>query len=120
MNKLLFFGSFLILSNFLYADEPVSPQTTGAVTSTNVKVLGEAPAMAMGNLYQVACQKHCQIHNFSQMPVSLTKGNTSEVLRAGETKGITTLYNNDIQIQSSVQTSTTKVWPNQLIILNKK
>jgi len=30
----------------------VNPQVTDAITTTNVKVLGEAPAMAMGNLYQ--------------------------------------------------------------------
>ncbi|QDT96846.1 RebB family R body protein [Gimesia aquarii] len=30
----------------------VNPQITDAITQTNVKVLGEAPAMAMGSLYQ--------------------------------------------------------------------
>lgn len=30
----------------------VNPQITDAVTQTNVKVLGEAPAMALGSLYQ--------------------------------------------------------------------
>ncbi|AXS41810.1 RebB family R body protein [Breoghania sp. L-A4] len=30
----------------------VNPQVTDAVTQTNTGVLGEAPAMAMGNLYQ--------------------------------------------------------------------
>ena len=30
----------------------VNPQVTDAVTQTNVQVLGEAPAMAMGSLYQ--------------------------------------------------------------------
>lgn len=30
----------------------VNPQITDAVTQTNVKVLGEAPAMAMGTVYQ--------------------------------------------------------------------
>ncbi|MCF2220054.1 MULTISPECIES: RebB family R body protein [Chryseobacterium] len=33
-------------------DTKVNQQITDAVTQTNVKVLGEAPAMAMGNLYQ--------------------------------------------------------------------
>ena len=32
--------------------ETVNPQITDAVTQTNVKVLAEAPAMAMGALYQ--------------------------------------------------------------------
>lgn len=30
----------------------VNGQITDAVTQANVKVIGEAPAMAMGNLYQ--------------------------------------------------------------------
>ncbi len=30
----------------------VNPQVTDAITTTNVKVLGEAPAMAIGSLYQ--------------------------------------------------------------------
>ena len=30
----------------------VNGQITDAVTQTNTKILGEAPAMAMGNLYQ--------------------------------------------------------------------
>jgi uncharacterized membrane protein YcjF (UPF0283 family) len=33
-------------------DQPVNSQITDAVTQTNVKVLGEAPATAMGSLYQ--------------------------------------------------------------------
>ena len=32
--------------------ETVNPQVTDAITQTNVKVLGEAPSMAMGSLYQ--------------------------------------------------------------------
>ncbi len=31
----------------------LNPQVTDAITQTNAKVLGEAPAMAMGNLYQI-------------------------------------------------------------------
>lgn len=34
------------------ASTSVNAQVTDAITQTNVKVLGEAPAMAMGNLYQ--------------------------------------------------------------------
>jgi Killing trait len=32
--------------------EEVDPQVTDAVTQTSVKVLAEAPAMALGSLYQ--------------------------------------------------------------------
>ncbi len=34
------------------AETTVNPQVTDAITQTNLKVLGEAPAMAMGSLYQ--------------------------------------------------------------------
>lgn len=34
----------------------VDPQVTDAVTQANVKVLGDAPAMAIGNLYQATAQ----------------------------------------------------------------
>jgi hypothetical protein len=33
---------------------PVNEQITDAVTQSNVKVVGEAPAMALGNVYQSA------------------------------------------------------------------
>jgi hypothetical protein len=34
----------------------VNSQITDAVTQANVKVLGDAPAMAMGNVYQAVAQ----------------------------------------------------------------
>ena len=34
----------------------VNSQITDAVTQSNVKVLGDAPAMALGNLYQASAQ----------------------------------------------------------------
>ncbi|MDJ0838848.1 MAG: RebB family R body protein [Acidobacteriota bacterium] len=34
----------------------VNSQITDAVTQANVKVLGDAPAVAMGNLYQATAQ----------------------------------------------------------------
>ena len=37
-------------SNF--ANMTLNPQVTDQVTTTNASVLGEAPAMAMGSLYQ--------------------------------------------------------------------
>ena len=35
---------------------PVNDQITDAVTQSNVKVLGDAPAMAMGSIYQSMAQ----------------------------------------------------------------
>ncbi len=37
-------------------DGHVNSQITDAVTQTNVKILGEAPAQAMATLYQIAAQ----------------------------------------------------------------
>ncbi|SMX43118.1 RebB family R body protein [Actibacterium lipolyticum] len=34
----------------------VNPQVTDEVTQTNVTVIGESPAQAMGTLYQIAAQ----------------------------------------------------------------
>lgn len=34
----------------------VNSQITDSITQTNVQVLGEAPAMALGNLYQAVAQ----------------------------------------------------------------
>ena len=34
------------------ADSIVNPQVTDSVTQANTKVLGDAPAMAMGSVYQ--------------------------------------------------------------------
>jgi hypothetical protein len=36
----------------LYGDPRVASQITDAVTQSNVKVIGEAPAMALGTIYQ--------------------------------------------------------------------
>lgn len=36
--------------------DPVNPQITDSVTQVNTKVVGEAPAVAMGNLYQAVSQ----------------------------------------------------------------
>ena len=38
------------------SDSTVNPQITDAVTQSNVKVVGEAPAMAMGMIYQSIAQ----------------------------------------------------------------
>jgi hypothetical protein len=37
-----------------YPKNKVNPMIINAVTDTNVKVVGEAPALAMGSLYQSA------------------------------------------------------------------
>jgi hypothetical protein len=65
------------------AAEQVNPQVTDAVTQANVKVLAEAPAMAMGNLYQALTHSHglmyensvnAQLHGFTNAQAASTQG----------------------------------------------
>lgn len=69
----------------------VNDQITDSVTQANVKVLGDAPAMAMGNLYQATSQALANsAHNSvaAQQQVNMTA-------QASTTMGITTLYSID-------------------------
>jgi len=61
----------------------VSEQVTDAVTQSNVKVVGEAPAMAMGNVYQALAHSHglmfensvnAQLHGFTNAQAASTQG----------------------------------------------
>ncbi len=66
----------------------VNSQITDAVTQANVKVLGEAPAIAMGNLYQatsLALSNAAHNATMGQLNAALTA-------QAAFTQGITTLY----------------------------
>lgn len=76
---------------------PVNTQITDAVTQSNVKVLGDAPAQAMGNLYQATAQALANAaHNatVSQQQAAITA-------QAATTMGVATLY--------SIDTATTGV-----------
>jgi hypothetical protein len=69
----------------------VNSQITDAVTQANVKVLGDAPAMAMGNLYQATAQALANAaHNATnaQQQAAITA-------QAATTMGVTTLYSID-------------------------
>jgi len=66
----------------------VNSQITDSVTQANVKVLGEAPAMALGNLYQATAQALANAaHNATtaQQQASITA-------QAATTMGVATLY----------------------------
>jgi hypothetical protein len=70
---------------------PVNDQITDAVTQSNVKVTGDAPAVAMGNLYQATAQALANAaHNatVSQQQAAITA-------QAATTSGVTTLYSID-------------------------
>ncbi len=69
----------------------VNDQITDSVTQANVKVLGDAPAMAMGNLFQATSQAlGIAAHNATtaQQQAAITA-------QAATTMGVTTLYSID-------------------------
>lgn len=69
----------------------VNDQITDAVTQANVKVLGDAPALAMGNLYQATAQALANsAHNATNaQSQSFVTG------QAATTMGVATLYSLD-------------------------
>jgi len=69
----------------------VNDQITDSVTQANVKVLGDAPAMAMGNLYQATAQALANAaHNAANaQQQSYVTG------QSATTMGVATLYSLD-------------------------
>jgi len=75
----------------------VNDQITDSVTQANTKVLGDAPAMAMGNLFQATAQALSNAaHN-----ATTSQQQTNITAQAATTMGVTTLY--------SIDTATTGV-----------
>jgi hypothetical protein len=70
----------------------VNDQITDSVTQANVKVLGDAPAVAMGNLYQATAQALANTaHNVTNaIQQSYVTG------QASTTMGVATLYSLDV------------------------
>ncbi|MDQ1161814.1 hypothetical protein QE422_002182 [Chryseobacterium sp. SORGH_AS 447] len=69
----------------------VNPQITDAVTQTNVKVVAEAPAMALGNVYQTAA------HSTGLMfENAVNNQNQQNILgQAATTQGVMQIYSFD-------------------------
>ena len=70
---------------------PVNNQVTDSVTQVNTKVIGDAPAMAMGSIYQAmshAISNAAQNAIYAQQQASVT-------MQAATTMGVTTLYSID-------------------------
>jgi hypothetical protein len=70
------------------ANNEVNPQVTDAVTSVNVKTLGDSPAMALGSLYQT-------MSNAAGIAAgnAVTMQQQSNVVhQAATTMGVTMLY----------------------------
>lgn len=78
----------------------VSDQVTDAVTQSNVQVVGDAPAMAMGSLYQTAA------HSTGLMfQNSVNAQNQQNILsQAATTQGLIQLYSVDT-ISDSIASS---------------
>ena len=72
-------------------DPFVSPQVTDAVTQANVNVVAEAPAMAMGNVYQTMA------HSTGLMfENSVNAQNQQNILaQAATTQGVMQMYSID-------------------------
>jgi hypothetical protein len=69
----------------------VNNQITDSVTQANVEVLGSAPAMAMGNLYQATAQALANAaHN-----ATLVQQQTNITAQAATVMGVATLYSLD-------------------------
>jgi hypothetical protein len=64
---------------------------TDSVTQSNVKVLGDAPAVAMGNLYQATAQALSNAaHN-----ATTAQQQTNVMAQAATTQGVALLYSLD-------------------------
>ncbi len=69
----------------------VNNQITDSVTQSNVKVLGDAPAMAMGNLFQVTNNALGNSAHNSTLAIQ----QTNVTAQAATTMGVTLLYSLD-------------------------
>jgi hypothetical protein len=88
-------------------NETVNPQMTDAVTQTNVQILGTAPGVAMGNLYQATAQALSNAaHN-----ATLAQQNAGTILQAVTTQGVALLY--------GVDTAATSVGIAEILAANK-
>ena len=66
----------------------VNSQITDSVTQANTQVLGDAPAMAMANLYQATAQALSNAaHN-----ATTSQQQTNITAQAATTQGVATLY----------------------------
>ena len=69
----------------------VNDQITDSVTQVNTEVLGDAPSMALGNLYQATAQALANAaHNTTN-----SQGQSNITAQAATTQGIATLYSID-------------------------
>jgi len=70
-------------------DTPVNSQITDAVTQTNVKVLGEAPAQSMGIVYQSMAHSI----SLSMQNAQQAQGGLQQIGNAIVSSGVTMILN---------------------------
>lgn len=81
----------------------VNDQITDSITQANTKVIGDAPAMAMGNLYQATAQALANAaHN-----ATTSQQQTTITSLAATTQGVATLYSVDT---ASTGVATAKIY----------
>lgn len=69
----------------------VNPQITDSITQVNTKVLGDAPAVAMGNLFQATAQALA----LAALNATNAQQQNNMAAQASTTMGVTTLYSID-------------------------
>lgn len=73
----------------------VNSQITDAVTQSNVKVLGEAPAMAMGTIYQTMAQSV----GLSMQNAVSAQQQMNVIAQAATTQGVNLIYSIPTEIE---------------------
>jgi hypothetical protein len=68
--------------------DTVNPQITDAVTQANTQTLGNAPASAMGTLYQATAQSLAMAFQNA----TAAQQNANEILQATTSQGVALLY----------------------------
>ena len=87
----------------------VNSQITDSITQANTKVLGDAPAIAMGNLFQSTAQAL----SLAALNATNAQQQSNMTAQASTTMGVTTLY--------SIDTATDAVGTSDILDqLNKK
>ena len=90
---------------------PVNGQITDAVTQSNVTVLGDSPAMAMGNLYQVSAQAF----GLMMQNAAAAQQQANVMAQAATTQGVAMLYS--LNTLNAIKVAQSDVPDNMLSLL---
>ena len=87
----------------------VNSQITDSITQANTKVLGDAPAMAMGNLFQSTAQSL----GLAALNATNAQQQNNMTAQASTTMGLTTLYSIDTATDAVGTADILKLAPNK-------